>query len=72
MPLAYELTVEQKDQIQGVFWCLETKFLCLEDVNGNWYICDFLNDYPLIQATQYNWILNLPVKYFEPKTTNLI
>lgn len=71
MPLAYELTIEQKEIIDGVLWSAETKFLCHEDINGNWYIMDFLNDYPLIQASEYAWILELPVKYFEPKITDL-
>lgn len=67
MPLGYKLTVEQKEQIHRQLWCPEIAFNAIQDVNDVWFLPDFLSDTPLIAASQYGWVVELPIEYFEPK-----
>ena len=35
---ARQLTIEQKENIQGVFFDEVTFFNCIQDINNNWFI----------------------------------
>lgn len=66
MPLGYTLTQEQKELVHDHFWCDEIKFNVVSDINGVWYLPDFLDDTPLIGQSEYSWILNLPIEFHNP------
>lgn len=71
MPLGYTLTQEQKELVHDQFWCAEVKFNVVQDDNGIWYLPDFLQDTPLIAASEFAWILELPIQYHNPPTIEL-
>jgi hypothetical protein len=64
--LGYQLTEEQKDQIQGKEFAPFEQFNCVQDINDVWF--NFVSDQqiPLIQASQYAWVLDLPEAEYIP------
>lgn len=64
---ARELTIEQKNEIQGVFFDKVTFFSCVQDINNNWFIILSKSDILNITNTQWQWVIDLPLSTFTPK-----
>ena len=64
---ARQLTISQKDQIQGVFFDKVTFFDCVQDINDNWFIILSESDISSIIDTQWQWVIDLPLSTFNPK-----
>lgn len=64
---ARQLTISQKDQIQGVFFDEVTFFDCVQDINDNWVIILSESDISNITDTQWQWVIDLPLSTFNPK-----
>jgi len=62
----YALTLNQVNLLQRKLWSDETAFYCTTDINGDWYIAAFGDDYERIANTEYAWVLDLPTRDFEP------
>lgn len=67
---ARELTIEQKDQIQGVFFDEVTFFNCIQDVNNNWFVFLSSTDISNLQNSEWQWVVDLPLSTFIPKPIN--
>jgi hypothetical protein len=64
----YILTIEQKEEIQGVFYTPFEFFNCVQDINDIWFLFLSEQDKETIVNTQWNWLLNLPKGEYVPKT----
>jgi hypothetical protein len=64
--LGYTLTPEQKDLIQGQYFATDIFFNCVTDINGVWFLFLSEQDIPLVQASQYAWVLTLPQSEYIP------
>jgi len=64
---ARELTIEQKDQIQGVFFDEVTFFNCIQDVNNNWFVFLSSTDISNLQNSEWQWVVDLPLSPFTPQ-----
>jgi hypothetical protein len=64
--LGYQLTEEQKDQIQGQQFAPYQCFNCVQDINGVWF--NFLSQQQIvtIAPTQWVWVLTLPQAEYIP------
>lgn len=67
---ARQLTISQKDQIQGVFFDEVTFFDCVQDINDNWFIFLSSTDISNLQNSQWQWVVDLPFSTFIPKPIN--
>ncbi len=67
---ARQLTIEQKENIQGVFFDEVTFFNCIQDINNNWFIFLSSTDISNLQNSQWQWVVDIPVSTFEPKPVN--
>ncbi len=68
--IGYILTNEQYTQVQGQFYTPYEFFNCVQDVNGVWFLFLSEQDIPLVQASQYAWVLSLPqAEYISPPPT---
>jgi hypothetical protein len=67
--IGYTLTPEQKDLIQGQYFVTDIFFNCVIDINGVWFLFLSEQDIPLVQASQYAWVLTLPQGEYIPKPT---
>lgn len=67
---ARQLTIEQKENIQGVFFDEVTFFNCIQDINNNWFIFLSSTDISNLQNSQWQWVVDIPVSPFEPKPVN--
>ena len=64
--IGYILTIEQYDQVQGQFYAPYEFFNCVQDINGVWFLFLSEQDIPLVQSSQYAWILDLPEGEYVP------
>jgi hypothetical protein len=64
--IGYILTPEQKDQIQGQYFATDIFFNCVADINGVWFLFLSEQDIPLVQSSQYAWVLTLPQGEYTP------
>ena len=64
---ARKLTIEQKEDIQGVFFDDVTFFNCIQDINDNWFIFLSPTDIFNLQNSQWQWVIDLPLSPFTPK-----
>ncbi len=64
--IGYILTPEQKDQIQGQYFATDIFFNCVADINGVWFLFLSEQDIPLVQSSQYAWVLDLPEAEYIP------
>jgi hypothetical protein len=64
--IGYTLTPEQKDLIQGQYFATDIFFNCVQDINGVWFLFLSEQDIPLVQESQYAWILTLPQAEYIP------
>ena len=63
--IGYKLTLEQKEEIQGVEFRNATFFNCVEDINGVWFL--FLSEQDTNNLpTEYDYLLELPQEEFVP------
>jgi len=64
--IGYILTETEKDAIQGKEFAPYEYFNCVQDINGVWF--NFVTDQqkPLIEASEYAWVLNCPEGEFVP------
>jgi hypothetical protein len=64
--IGYILTPEQKEQVQGQFFATDIFFNCVADINGVWFLFLSEQDIPLVQSSQYAWVLTLPQGEYTP------
>lgn len=63
--IGYILTVEQKQEIQGVFFTDNIFFNCVEDINGTWFL--FLSPQDIeILPQEFQYLLSLPTGEYVP------
>jgi hypothetical protein len=68
--IGYILTSEEYTQLQGQFYAPYEFFNCVQDINGVWFLFLSEQDIPLVQASQYAWVLTLPqAEYIPPPPT---
>jgi hypothetical protein len=64
--LGYQLTIEQKDSIQGMQFAPYEYFNCVQDINGVWFNFVTEQQIPLVEASEYAWVLDLPQAEYIP------
>ena len=64
--IGYKLTIEQKDSIQGVQFADAQAFNCVQDINDVWFTFLSNQQIPLIEGTQFGWILNCEQAEYVP------
>ena len=64
----YQLTIEQKESIQGVEYTPYQFFNCVQDINNVWFT--FLSDSDIVAITdsEWSWILECPLVEYVPPT----
>ena len=63
--IGYILTVEQKQEIQGVFFTDSIFFNCVQDINGTWFL--FLSQQDIeILPIEFQYLLTLPTGIYVP------
>jgi hypothetical protein len=63
--IAYILTVEQKQEIQGVFFTDSIFFNCVQDINETWFL--FLSQQDIeILPSEFQYLLSLPTGEYVP------
>jgi len=63
----YILTTEQYQEIQGQFFAPDIFFNCVQDINQIWFTFLSEQDIPLVEQSQYSWVLDLPKGEYVPK-----
>jgi len=69
----YQLTIKQKESIQGVSYAPYQFFNCVQDINQVWFT--FLSESDIITITdsEWSWILECPlVEYVPPIPSPII
>jgi len=68
--IGYICTPEQYEQIQGKEFAPYQCFNCVKDINAVWFNCITEQQKPIIAASQYAWVLDLPqAEYIPPPPT---
>jgi len=67
--IGYILTEEQYQEIQGKEFAPYQHFNCVQDINDVWFNFVTEQQIPLIQESQYAWVLDLPEGEYIPKPT---
>ncbi len=67
--IGYILTEKQYTEIQGKEFAPFECFNCVQDINDVWFNFVTEQQIPLIQESQYSWVLNLPQGEYIPKPT---
>ena len=62
----YILSQQQKDEIQGKEFAPYEYFNCVQDINGVWFNFVTEQQIPLVQASEYAWVLDLPQGEYVP------
>ena len=65
--IGYILTNEQKDQIQSQEFAPFERFNCVQDINDVWFHFVTEQQIPLVESSQYAWVLTLPQGEYIPK-----
>jgi hypothetical protein len=65
--IGYILTEEQYQEIQGKEFAPYQHFNCVQDINDVWFNFVTEQQIPLIQESQYAWVLDLPQGEYIPK-----
>jgi hypothetical protein len=65
--IGYILTEEQYQEIQGKEFAPYQNFNCVQDINDVWFNFVTEQQIPLIQESQYAWVLTLPQGEYIPK-----
>ena len=64
--LGYQLTPDQKDQIQGQEFAPYQCFNCVKDINGVWFNILTQQQIVTIAPTSWVWVLTLPQGEYTP------
>jgi len=67
--IGYILTEAEKDAIQGEEFAPFERFNCVQDINDVWFNFVTEQQIPLVQASQYAWVLDLPQGEYIPPPT---
>ena len=67
--IGYILTESEKDAIQGQEFAPFERFNCVQDINNVWFNFVTEQQIPLVQASQYAWVLECPQGEYVPKPT---
>ena len=67
--IGYILTETEKDAIQGQEFAPFERFNCVQDVNDVWFNFVTEQQIPLVESSQYAWILELPQGEYVPPST---
>jgi hypothetical protein len=67
--IGYILTEEQYQEIQGKEFAPYQHFNCVQDINDVWFNFVTEQQIPLVEASQYAWVLDLPQGEYIPKPT---
>jgi hypothetical protein len=67
--IGYILTEEQYQKIQGQEFAPYQHFNCVQDINDAWFNFVTEQQIPLVEASQYAWVLDLPQGEYIPKPT---
>jgi hypothetical protein len=67
--IGYILTETEKDAIQGQEFAPFECFNCVQDINDVWFNFVTEQQIPLVEASQYAWVLDLPTGEYIPKPT---
>ena len=67
--IGYILTREQKDAIQGQEFAPFERFNCVQDVNDVWFNFVTQQQIPLVQVSDFSWVLDLPQGEYVPPPT---
>ena len=65
----YQLTIEQKESIQGVEYTPYQFFNCVQDINTVWFTFLSEQDKAEVTGTEWAWILDLTQGEYIPPTT---
>jgi hypothetical protein len=66
MSIGYTLTEDQYTQVQGQYYTPYQFFNCVQDINGVWFLFLSDEDKPEVEASEYAWVLDLPVGEYVP------
>jgi hypothetical protein len=64
--IGYTLTPDQYEQIQGQYYTASQFFNCVADIDGTWFLFLSDQDKPEVEASEYAWVLDLPVGEYVP------
>jgi hypothetical protein len=64
--IGYICTPEEKDLIQGQYYTPYQFFNCVQDIDETWFLFLSDEDKPEVAASQYAWVLDLPVGEYVP------
>lgn len=67
--IGYILTETEKDAIQGKEFAPFQRFNCVQDINDVWFNFVTEQQIPLVEASQYAWVLECPQGEYVPKPT---
>jgi hypothetical protein len=67
--IGYILTEQQKDQIQSQEFAPFERFNCVQDINDVWFNFVTEQQIPLVEESQYAWVIDLPQGEYIPKPT---
>ena len=67
--IGYILTETVKDAIQGKEFAPFQRFNCVQDINDVWFNFVTEQQIPLVEASQYAWVLECPQGEYVPKPT---
>jgi hypothetical protein len=67
--IGYILTEQQYQEIQGKEFAPFERFNCVQDINDVWFNFVTEQQIPLVQESQYDWVLDLPQGEYIPKPT---
>ena len=68
MILGREITIEQYNELQGVFIDSDTFFNFVPDINGNYFLITSEQDDIEISNSQYAYLLDIPLTEYIPPT----
>lgn len=63
--IGYILTVEQKEEIQDVFFTDSIFFNCVQDINGTWFLFLSAQDIEILPS-EFQYLLTLPTGEYVP------
>jgi hypothetical protein len=66
--IGYQLTIEQKESIQGVEYTPYQFFNCVQDINNVWFTFLSESDIVAITDSEWSWILDCPLVEYVPPT----
>jgi hypothetical protein len=64
--IGYQLTQDQYTQVQGQYYTEYQFFNCVQDIDGVWFLFLSDEDKPEVEASEYAWVLDLPVGEYVP------